>query len=106
MEAKPKVLCVDDEVHNLEALSRLLRKDFQVVTANSGKEALAILRDPNNQFSVILTDQRMPEMTGVELLAASEKYQNEAIKIMLTGYSDMEAIIDAVNKGHIYRYIA
>ncbi len=106
MDEKPKVLCVDDEVHNLEALSRLLRKDFQVVTANSGKEALTILKNPENQFSVIITDQRMPEMTGVELLAASEKTQGEAIKIMLTGYSDMEAIIDAVNKGHIYRYIA
>ncbi len=106
MSSKPKIICVDDETHNLEALHRLLRKDFDVQTASSGKQALQILKDPNQKFAVLLTDQRMPEMTGVELLEAAEHFQKDAVKIMLTGYSDMDAIIDAVNKGHIYRYIA
>ncbi len=100
---KHKVLCIDDESHNLEALERLLRKKHQVVTASSGVEALSALKD--HKFSLIISDQKMPEMTGVEFFMQAKEIQPEAIRILLTGYTDLESVINAINQGQIYRYI-
>lgn len=98
-----KILCIDDESHNLEALERLLRKKYSVVTASSGAEAIEKLK--NHQFSLIISDQKMPEMTGVEFFMEAKKVQPEAIRILLTGYTDLESVIGAINQGQIYRYI-
>ena len=100
---KHSILLVDDEVDNVEALERLFRRKYNVFAATSGREALRILeREP---IALILTDQRMPGMTGVELLAASQEHRPAAVRILLTGYTDIESVIAAVNSGQIYRYV-
>lgn len=105
MESQNKItiLYVDDEVNNLNSFKAAFRRDFKVFTAVSGKEGLEILS--NNVVHIIITDQRMPEMTGVEFLIEVLKEHGEPIRILLTGYSDINAVIDAVNKGQIYYYI-
>ncbi len=100
---KHQILCIDDETHNLEALERLLRKNNHVVTALSGEIGLKSLE--NNQFSLIISDQKMPNMTGVEFFARAKIMQPDAIRVLLTGYTDLESVIGAINQGQIYRYI-
>lgn len=100
---KHSILCVDDEVDNVDALERLFRRKYNVLKATSGKEALALIKE--NKVSLIVTDQRMPNMTGVEFLAESMKRQPEAIRILLTGFTDIDSVISAVNSGQIYRYV-
>jgi two-component system, sensor histidine kinase and response regulator len=102
---KHTILCVDDEVDNVEALERLFRKKYKVLKATSGPMALEILDQYPNEITVILTDQRMPLMTGVQMLEkAIEKHPNP-IRLLLTGYTDLESVIEAVNKGQISRYL-
>lgn len=102
---KPTILCVDDEIDNVEALERLFRKKYVILKATSGREALAILDQHPDPVSLIITDQRMPEMTGVELLEKSIASHPETIRILLTGYTDLESVILAVNQGQIFRYL-
>ena len=98
------VLIVDDEKDNLEALKRLLRSDYQITTCESPLEALKLLtRSP---FHVIISDQRMPEMTGVEFLEKAKDVCPLTTRILLTGYTDIESVIGAINRGNIYRYVA
>ncbi len=101
---KNVVLIVDDQQEIVNSLKRLFRNDFDVVTATSGNEALDLLA--KNEISVILSDQRMPEMDGVTFLKKSMELQPDAIRIMITGYADIEASIQAVNMAHIYQYIS
>jgi response regulator RpfG family c-di-GMP phosphodiesterase len=100
---KISILYVDDEVNNLNSFKAAFRRDFNVLTVTSGKEGLEVLK--SNKVHVIITDQRMPEMTGVDFLIEVLKDYTEPIRILLTGYSDINAVIDAVNKGHIYYYL-
>ena len=100
---KPHLLAVDDEQDNLDLIQRALRTEFDVSTSLSGKDALRLFEDKD--FTIILSDQRMPEMTGVDFLKESLKRQPTATRILITGYSDIESVIDAVNKGSIHRYI-
>lgn len=102
---KHKILVVDDEEANLRLLQRVLRseRNYEVLTAVNAQEGLARVKE--NDISLIITDQRMPGMTGVELLRASLNVNEDCIKILLTGYTDLEALIDAINEGHIYKYI-
>lgn len=100
---KHSVLCVDDEVDNVEALERLFRRKYKVFKATSGAEALKIVK--SEKISLIVTDQRMPNMTGVEFLSESMKHQPETIRILLTGFTDIDSVISAVNSGQIYRYV-
>ena len=97
------ILYVDDEINNLNSFKAAFRRDFKVLTAMSGKEGLDILKV--HPVHVILTDQRMPEMSGVEFLIEVLKEYKEPMRILLTGYADINAVIDAVNKGHIYYYL-
>src|SRR5438093_1441244 len=97
------ILVVDDEAEILFSLRGLLRREFEVHTAESGPEALEILR--RQSVHVIMTDQRMPGMTGVELLSQVQGEHPDAIRVVFTGYADIKAVIDAVNEGHIFRYI-
>lgn len=100
---KPTLLVVDDEPDILFSLKALLRRDFDVVTAESGSEALeTIARQPPH---ILMTDQRMPGMTGAELLIEAQRVSPETVPIMFTGYADIKAVIDAVNHGHIFRYL-
>ena len=98
------ILLVDDEKDNLQALQRLLRGLFNVTTTTSPLEALQMMG--NQRFHVIVSDQRMPDMSGVELLEKAKKLSPHSTRILLTGYTDIDSVIDAINRGHIYRYIA
>jgi response regulator RpfG family c-di-GMP phosphodiesterase len=100
---KITILYVDDEINNLNSFKAAFRRDFKVLTALSGKEGLEVLK--NEEVHVILTDQRMPEMSGVEFLIEVLKEYKEPVRILLTGYADINAVVDAVNKGHIYYYL-
>lgn len=102
---KPTILCVDDENDNLEALERIFRKKYNILKAISGKQALEIIQQQGDEISLILTDQRMPEMTGIEVLEKIIERYPEMIRILITGFTDLESVIQAINKGQIYQYI-
>jgi DNA-binding NtrC family response regulator len=97
------ILYVDDEQNNLTAFKATFRRDFQVFTAISAEEGKKIL--DNEVVHILITDQRMPVMTGVEFLESILDKYPDMIRILLTGYTDIEAVIDAINKGQVYRYI-
>jgi response regulator RpfG family c-di-GMP phosphodiesterase len=97
------ILVVDDEVPNLRLLRRVLSPDHEIFEADSGAAALKLLESEN--ISLIITDQRMPSMTGVQLLEQSLLINPDVIKILLTGYTDVQALIDAINAGNVYKYI-
>jgi FixJ family two-component response regulator len=98
------LLLVDDETHILSALKRLLRRDgYTIHTATGGQEALHLLaREP---VGVVLTDQRMPGMTGVELLRHVKQLYPDTVRITLSGYTELQSIIDAVNDGAVYKFL-
>jgi DNA-binding NtrC family response regulator len=98
-----QVLCVDDEPSILRSLQWLLKKQFDVKTAASGNEALALLE--TNDFDVIVSDQRMPGMMGSEFLHEARKISPRAMRILLTGYSDLPAILRSVNDGEVFRFV-
>jgi DNA-binding NtrC family response regulator len=100
---KHPILVVDDEEEILYSLRGLLRREFEVYTAQTGEEAIRIME--THAVHVVMTDQRMPEMTGVQLLSRVQGKWPDAIRMVFTGYSDIKAVIDAINEGHIFRYI-
>jgi len=102
-QLKPVLLVVDDEREITASLADLFRRNYRVLTASSATEALTLLRD--NQVSVILADQRMPEKSGAELLAEAHQIDPDTVRILMTGYSDIEAVIQAVNEGKIFFYL-
>ena len=102
--SKLSILIVDDEVNVTKSLARNLRDQFEVYTANSGLEALEILTQ--HDIAVILADQRMPEMEGVELLKAAQKVSPESRSIILSGYSDVSALVTALNIGSIRGFLS
>jgi two-component system response regulator AtoC len=97
------ILVVDDEQDNLDAFRFNFRKTFDILTATSGPEALTILE--SKDVAVVVTDQRMPKMTGVELLREVRIRQPEAVGIILTAFTDVDVLIEAINLGQVYRYI-
>lgn len=103
--SEPIVLFVDDEANILKTLQRLfLDEDYDVYTANSGREALELI-DSGVLPTVIVSDQRMPEMGGAEFLEKAKAKVPDSIRMVLTGYADINAAVDAINLGGIYRYI-
>ncbi len=98
------VLVVDDEVQVQASLRRGLDDHYRVLTAGSGKEALQVLAE--HPVDLILADQRMPEMTGVELFRETRVLHPEAIRVLITGYTDPEDMIRAINEGAIYQYVS
>jgi len=103
MDKKFKLLYVDDEEDNLHSFMAVLRRDYNITTAQSGDEALGLLA--KESFHLVISDQRMPKMTGVELFEEIKALYPETIRIILTGYSEVKSIIDAINKGQVYYYI-
>lgn len=98
------VLFVDDEVNILKAVQRLLRSEpWTVLTASRGAEALELL--DRHPCQVVVTDQRMPEMSGVDLLSSVREREPEVVRMMLTGYTEMNVAVEAINRGEIYRLI-
>jgi response regulator RpfG family c-di-GMP phosphodiesterase len=102
-QANINVLYVDDEENNLLAFKAAFRRNFTVFTAISADEGQKILGE--NEIHVLITDQRMPGTLGTELLAQAVKDYPDHIRILLTGFSDIEAIKDAINRGQIYHYL-
>ena len=103
-DKKINLLYVDDEENNLMSFKATFRLKYNVTIASSAADAMKLLE--KKSFEIIITDQRMPNMTGIEFLEkVLEKYP-DPIRILLTGYTDMTAVIDAVNKGKIYHYLS
>lgn len=102
--SKPKMLIVDDEPDNLDLLYRTFRRDFQVLRAESGAQALELL-STEGEVAVIISDQRMPEMKGTEFLSKTVPQFPDTVRIILTGFTDVEDLVEAINAGQVYRYI-
>jgi DNA-binding NtrC family response regulator len=101
--ARYPVLIVDDEQDNLDAFRFNFKRAFTILSATSGPEALEILKDKD--VAVIVTDQRMPKMTGLELLREARGLRPDAVGTILTAFTDVDVLVDAINQGQIYRYI-
>ena len=101
---QPSVLCVDDEPMVLSGLTQTLRKSYQVVTAASGRAGLEAL-EKRGPFAVVLSDMRMPEMDGATFLARARLLAPDTVRMLLTGYSDTQSAIAAVNEGQIFRFL-
>jgi response regulator RpfG family c-di-GMP phosphodiesterase len=103
--AKPRILCVDDEPLVLQGLRDALRRGFDVEVAESGDEALARLRADRRGFAVIVSDMRMPAMSGAAFLQAARGLAPLTVRMLLTGHADTDAAIQAVNDGQIFRFL-
>jgi len=101
---KAKMLVVDDEPDNLDLLYRTFRRDFQVLKAESGVHALEVLAQ-EGEVAVIISDQRMPEMKGTEFLSRTVPQFPDTMRIILTGFTDVEDLVEAINSGQVYKYI-
>lgn len=103
--SRPRILVVDDEEAILETMAFTFENDYEVHTSTDARRALELL-DEKAPFAVVLTDQKMPNMSGVEFLAEVWKRHPSTVRMILTGFADMDAIIEAINDGHVYAYIA
>lgn len=101
---KAKMLVVDDEPDNLDLLYRTFRREFHVLKAESGARALEILH-AEGEVAVIISDQRMPEMKGTEFLSRTVPEFPDTVRIILTGFTDVEDLVEAINSGQVYKYI-
>lgn len=97
------VLYVDDEVNNLNSFKAAFRRDFNIHTAQSAREGRKILEA--EEIGVIITDQRMPGETGIEFLESILPVYPDTIRILLTGFSDINAVMGAINRGQVYKYL-
>ncbi|MBD1921373.1 SpoIIE family protein phosphatase [Microcoleus sp. FACHB-831] len=102
--SKLKLMVVDDEPDNLDLLYRTFRRDFRVYKADSGLNALQVL-EAEGEMAVIISDQRMPQMNGTEFLSKTVNSFPDTIRILLTGYTDVEDLVDAINSGQVFKYI-
>lgn len=104
MSEKPKILMVDDEHNLLASFRRTLSSEFEVFTAMGGREALRVM-DERGPFPVVVTDMRMPEMDGVAFVCAARTQHKDTVYMMLTGNADQQTAMDAINKGHVFRFL-
>ncbi len=98
-----QVLYIDDEPHNLTAFKASFRRDFNIYLAESADEGRHVLE--TQPIHVILSDQRMPKMTGIEFFESIIKIFPDPIRILITGYTDINAVVDAINRGQVYKYL-
>jgi DNA-binding NtrC family response regulator len=103
MSSQAQLLFVDDEPLILKSLSLLFSESYTVFTAGSGTEGLDILK--RHTIDVIISDQRMPHMSGVDFLRLAKEISPNSIRILMTGYADLQAVVDSVNVGEIFRYV-
>jgi response regulator RpfG family c-di-GMP phosphodiesterase len=97
------LLVVDDEPDVCDSVQDLLRRDFRVLKAHNAEEGVRLLQE--QEVHLIMTDQRMPQITGVELLSRVRLRYPRAIRILFTGYADLDSVIAAINQGHIFQFI-
>jgi FixJ family two-component response regulator len=106
MTARPRVLCLDDEPYVLDGLKRFLRADYDVVTTTDTQEALTLLAgDGGNPIAVIVSDMRMPLMTGIEVLERASSVAPDTTRVLLTGDADLHGAVAAINQGHVFRFL-
>src|SRR5436189_6196835 len=103
MPRRHTILVVDDEPDVVKSVKDLLRLDYKVLGATKAEDGMKLMAE--NQVDVVMTDQRMPETTGVEFLSHVRGPHPEATRLLFTGYADIRAVIDAINQGNVYRYI-
>jgi response regulator RpfG family c-di-GMP phosphodiesterase len=101
--AKYTLLIVDDEPDVCDSVHDLLRREFRVLKANGAEEGFKLMRE--EEVHIIMTDQRMPQITGVELLTRIKARNPKAVRMLFTGYAELESIIAAINQGHIYQFL-
>ncbi len=101
--AKYTLLIVDDEPDVCDSVHDLLRREFRVLKAHSGQEGFRLMQD--EEVHIIMTDQRMPQVSGVELLTKVKARNPQAVRMLFTGYADLESIIAAINQGHVYQFL-
>jgi len=102
---KHTILIVDDEINNLQLLKRTLRHEYNIMTATNGQEALELIEKHGSEISLIISDQRMPMMKGTDLFTRIVDKYPQIIKMLLTGHSDMETLVESVNKCNLFQYI-
>jgi DNA-binding NtrC family response regulator len=100
---KHTLLVVDDETDVCDSVHDLLRREFNVLKAKNADEGMKLMRA--NEVHIIMTDQRMPKVTGVELLKSIRAGHPQAIRMLFTGYADMDSVIAAINQGHIFKFL-
>ena len=100
---KHTLLVVDDEPDVCDSVHDLLRREFKVLKARSAAEGSQLMQD--NEVHIIMTDQRMPQITGVELLTRVRRGHPQAVRMLFTGYADLESVIAAINQGHIFQFL-
>jgi response regulator RpfG family c-di-GMP phosphodiesterase len=101
--AKYTLLIVDDEPDVCDSVHDLLRREFRVLKAHSGTEGFRLMQE--EEVHIIMTDQRMPQVSGVELLTKVKARNPQAVRMLFTGYADLESIIAAINQGHVYQFL-
>jgi response regulator RpfG family c-di-GMP phosphodiesterase len=103
IETQHTILCLDDERNILQSLKRLLRKEgYNILLSSSGEEAFKLLEE--HEVHLIISDQRMPQMNGTEFLAKVKDKYPDVLRVILTGYTDVDSITESINKGHIYKF--
>ena len=100
-----KILFVDDDINVLNGFKRTYRKKYDVTIATSGEEGLRLIKEAKEEFAVIISDMKMPEMNGIEFLTEVKRLVPDSIRIMLTGNVDLSTAIHAVKEGNIYRFL-
>ena len=100
---KHTLLVVDDEPDVCDSVHDLLRREFKVLRARNADEGIKLMRE--NVIHIVMTDQRMPKVSGVELLTQVRQGHPQAVRMLFTGYSDLDSIISAINQGHIFRFL-
>jgi response regulator RpfG family c-di-GMP phosphodiesterase len=105
MKPAPKhtLLVVDDEPDVCDSVYDLLRREFNVLKARSAAEGIRLMQE--HEVHVIMTDQRMPQITGVELLSKIRQKHPRAVRMLFTGYADLDAVIAAINQGHVFQFL-
>ena len=101
--AKYTLLIVDDEPDVCDSVHDLLRREFRVLKAHSGHEGFQLMQE--EEVHIIMTDQRMPQLSGVELLTKVKARNPQAVRMLFTGYADLESIVAAINQGHVYQFL-
>jgi response regulator RpfG family c-di-GMP phosphodiesterase len=97
------LLVIDDEPDVCDSVHDLLRREFRVLKANTAADGLALMQE--QEVHIVMTDQRMPSITGVELLARLKAKKPQAVRMLFTGYADLESIVAAINQGHIFQFL-
>jgi response regulator RpfG family c-di-GMP phosphodiesterase len=103
LAGKHCLLVVDDEPDVCDSIHDLLRRDFHVLKARSAADGYRLMQE--NEVHIVMTDQRMPQVSGVEMLASVRQGHPQAVRMLFTGYADLEAVIAAINQGHIYQFL-